>query len=127
MSTEACMHVLLGTSSDAEHEQFGFLTASSVLWDRVADDWEIFKHTLELRGLDPVAHRLHECYNLPESFSTPWDYVAQDFMLTRNNHEEGNFLDGSWSEPWASDLTKIAHTFGELKVYIGKDNLVYPH
>lgn len=49
--------------------------------------------------------------------------VAHDFWLTRNRHGEG-FWDGDYPEH-GDRLTELAHSFGELAVYVGDDNLLY--
>lgn len=40
------------------------------------------------------------------------EHAARDFWYTRNGHGCG-FWDGDWPEPAASELTKIAKSFGE--------------
>lgn len=50
--------------------------------------------------------------------------VAHDFWLTRCRHGSG-FWDGDYPEPAGTELTKIAHSFGEAHLYVGDDGLIY--
>lgn len=50
--------------------------------------------------------------------------AGHDFWLTRNGHGAG-FWDGDWREPAATELTKLAHSFGECDLYVGDDGLIY--
>lgn len=50
--------------------------------------------------------------------------VAHDFWLTRNHHGAG-FWDGDYPEPIATQLTNLAHGFGECNLYVGDDGLIY--
>ncbi len=50
--------------------------------------------------------------------------VAHDFWLTRNRHGAG-FWDGDYPEPIATQLTDLAHSFGECDLYIGDDGKIY--
>ena len=51
-------------------------------------------------------------------------HIAHDFWLTRNRHGAG-FWDGDYPEPEATQLTDLAHTFGECHLYVGDDNKLY--
>jgi hypothetical protein len=44
----------------------------------------------------------------------PYERAGHDFWLTRNRHGSG-FWDGDWPEPWAAQLTKAAHAFGQAE------------
>lgn len=50
--------------------------------------------------------------------------VAHDFWLTRNGHGAG-FWDGDYPEPLATQLTDLAHSFGESNLYVGDDGKFY--
>lgn len=50
--------------------------------------------------------------------------AAHDLWLTRNGHGAG-FWDGDWPEPFASQLTEIAQSFGTCDLYVGDDGLIY--
>jgi hypothetical protein len=52
------------------------------------------------------------------------DRIAHDFWLTRNRHGAG-FWDGDYPEPIATQLTDLAHSFGECDLYIGDDGKIY--
>lgn len=47
-----------------------------------------------------------------------------DFWFTRNGHGVG-FWDGSYAEPAATHLTRIAKQFGETSLYVGEDGKVH--
>jgi len=51
-------------------------------------------------------------------------HIAHDFWLTRNHHGAG-FWDGDYPEPQATQLTALAHMFGECDLYVGDDNKLY--
>jgi hypothetical protein len=57
---------------------------------------------------------------LPQSF----EQVAHDFWLTRNRHGAG-FWDGDYEAPADKILTRIAHRFGEVDLYVGDDGMIY--
>ena len=50
--------------------------------------------------------------------------AGHDFWLTRNGHGAG-FWDGGWPEPFASQLTKSAKSFGTFDLYVGDDGEIY--
>jgi hypothetical protein len=52
------------------------------------------------------------------------DHVAHDFWLTRNHHGAG-FWDGDYPEPIATQLTDLAHSFGELDLYVGDNGKIF--
>jgi hypothetical protein len=62
------------------------------------------------------------------------EHIAHDFWLTRNGHGAG-FWDGDYDLDGYNDdaltnklgkyLTALSKGFGECKLYVGKDNLVY--
>ena len=54
----------------------------------------------------------------------PNETIAHDFVLTRNRHGAG-FWDGDYEEPLATQLTNLAHEFGEQNLYQGDDGLLY--
>ena len=49
--------------------------------------------------------------------------VGHDFWLTRNRHGAG-FWDRGYGQ-LGDELTKWAHSFGEVDLYVGDDNLIY--
>jgi hypothetical protein len=51
----------------------------------------------------------------------PDSHIPHDFWLTRNRHGAG-FWDGDYPEPLATQLTELAHSFGECDLYVGEDN-----
>ena len=46
------------------------------------------------------------------------------FYCTRNHYGIG-FWDGSWPAPYGEQLSKIAAEYGEMRPYVGVDNLIY--
>ena len=47
--------------------------------------------------------------------------IGHDFWLTRNGHGCG-FWDGDWSEPYATQLTKVSESFGAIHVWESGNN-----
>jgi hypothetical protein len=47
---------------------------------------------------------------------------GHDFWLTRNRHGAG-FWDGDWER--GAELTKAAHTFGGIDLFVGDDGRVH--
>jgi hypothetical protein len=52
------------------------------------------------------------------------EQVAHDFWLTRNRHGAG-FWDGDYLESIGNKLTEIAHSFGEVNLYVAADMRIY--
>jgi hypothetical protein len=50
--------------------------------------------------------------------------TAHDFWLTRNRHGAG-FWDGDYPEPIATQLTDLAHSFGECDLYVGDNGKIF--
>jgi hypothetical protein len=56
--------------------------------------------------------------------SRRYERAGHDFWLTRNHHGAG-FWDGDWSEPEATELTRISHEMGEVDLYVGDDGRIH--
>lgn len=54
----------------------------------------------------------------------PWGLAGHDFWLTRNHHGAG-FWDGGWPEPYATQLTELAHRAGERHVWESDGELFF--
>lgn len=50
--------------------------------------------------------------------------AGHDFWLTRNRHGAG-FWDGDYKKEQGDALTKAAHAFGEIDLYVGDDGKLY--
>ena len=50
--------------------------------------------------------------------------AMHDFWLTRNRHGAG-FWDGDYEKSIGEELTKLAHSFGEINLYVGDDGKIY--
>lgn len=74
----------------------GFLSAC---W---GDTWEDF--SIDLSGLEPAQ-------------------IGHDLWLTRNHHGAGFWDRGLGAV--GDELTKLAHSFGEVDLYVGDDGKVY--
>ena len=61
---------------------------------------------------------------LPDDFEINYPRIAHDFWLTRNRHGAG-FWDGDYPDPQAQQLTELAHSWGEIDLYVGDDGRVY--
>ena len=89
---------------------------------RIKAEWADFSAKAEALGFDPLEHRATV---LPRDCNADhWAAVAHDWTLTRNRHGAG-FWDGDWAEPWGQRLTDLAHSFGEISLYLGDDGLIY--
>jgi len=95
--------------------------ASKDLIKKIQDDWYSFESQAIEMGFDPEEHRVAS-YDPNEG--TLWDYVAHDFILTRNRHGSGFWDTGRWAEPFATKLTELCHKFGELEIYVSDDDLL---
>lgn len=62
--------------------------------------------------------------DLEDFLNVPDRIIAHDFWLTRNRHGAG-FWDGDHPKPIGSLLTEIAHSFGEVNLYIGDNGKIY--
>lgn len=91
--------------------------------DDERDDWDNLEWSREAtaQAEREVKSFLEKCGDLIDGANIT--QVAHDFWLTRNRHGAG-FWDGDWPEN-GDKLTKLAHSFGELAVYVGDDNLLY--
>lgn len=49
---------------------------------------------------------------------------GRDFWFTRNHHGTG-FWDGDWPKKIGEKLTKAAHKYGEVSLYIGDDGKIH--
>jgi len=54
----------------------------------------------------------------------PDSHIPHDFWLTRNRHGAG-FWDGDYPKAIGETLTELAHSFGEVDLYIGDDGKIY--
>jgi hypothetical protein len=50
--------------------------------------------------------------------------IGHDFWLTRNHHGAG-FWDGDYPKELGDALTKAAHTFSEVNLYVGDDGQIH--
>jgi|TARA_X000001036_G_scaffold377771_1_gene367760 hypothetical protein len=111
-------------STDPEKEGYGDcmeFEASKDLIKKIEDDWNSFESQALEMGFDPEVHRV-ESYD--PSQGTLWDYVAHDFILTRNGHGSGFWDTARWAEPYATKLTELSKKFGEINIYLSDENLL---
>ena len=125
MSAQHCMIALLWSETDDDGEPLdsGDYEPSLELEVKVAEDWDRFRTIAEEMGFDPdeaMAQALH-----PDCDGDPWNQVAHDFVMTRNDKWQG-FWDGKWQAPWGDRLTALARRFGATYQYVGDDGLIYP-
>jgi hypothetical protein len=87
---------------------------------RMAADCEKFQaeYAKLVSGLDDSVLR-----SFPQS-DHDGDRIAHDFWLTRNRHGAG-FWDGDYPEPIATQLTDLAHSFGESDLYVGDNGKIF--
>jgi hypothetical protein len=124
MPSEHALSALLrsGTDDKGKPLDSGNHPVSDSLRAKVTADWDSFREKAEALGFDAEEHIA--TWRHPDNGGNAWNAVAHDFILTRNHHGAG-FWDGDWHEPWASKLTTLAHSFGELSCYIGDDGAIY--
>lgn len=96
---------------------------SDSLKAKVTADWDSFRERAEALGFDAEEHRAMMLH--PDNEGNAWNAAAHDFILTRNHRGAGFWDTGRWLEPWASKLTTLARSFGELSCYIGDDGAIY--
>ncbi len=59
------------------------------------------------------------------SIGDRYEDAGHDFLLTRNCHGCGFWETPDWPKPAGERLTKAAHKFGELNLYVGDDGKIY--
>lgn len=52
------------------------------------------------------------------------EQIGHDLWLTQNRHGAG-FWDGAYEQSLGEALTRLAHSLGEVDVYVGDDGLAY--
>lgn len=124
MPSEHALIALLwsGTDDKGEPLDSGNHPVSDSLRAKVTADWDSFRERAEALGFDAEEHKAMMLH--PDYEGDAWGAAAHYFIFTRNHHGTG-FWDGDWREPWASKLTTLAHSFGELSCYIGDDGVIY--
>ena len=125
MSSQSALATLLWSSTDTvdgEELPLDRFDPSSSLVDRISEEWEMFKDALVSLGFEPEDERL-EMIDLSQG--NFWDYVAHDWILTRNRHGAG-FWDGGWREDWVCRLCAMCDDMVEIEIYYNsEDGLVY--
>lgn len=106
--------------------------AVCALWSSVDDEGEPLDG---LYTLDDIASKTWQAMRedviafcvihkpLIEAAGLDDEQVGHDFWLTRNHHGAG-FWDRNLGE-WGEKLTKAAHSFGEVDLYVGDDGRVH--
>jgi hypothetical protein len=101
--------------------------------DGPGHDEELAEETIvrikrDCESFNAKALPLFAAYNEGSDAASEFDMkpsrVAHDFWLTRNRHGAG-FWDGDYPEPLGTQLTDLAHEFGEVNLYIGDDGKLY--
>jgi hypothetical protein len=125
MPSEHTLIALLWSETDDEGNPLdsGDYPVSNSLKAKVTADWDSFREKAEALGFDAEEHRAMILH--PDCERDAWNAAAHDFILTRNHHGAGFWDTGRWLEPWASKLTTLSHSFGELSCYIGDDGAIY--
>lgn len=125
MSAQSALSALLWSSTDTvegEEMPLDLFDPSSSLVDRISEEWEMFKDALVALGFEPENERLEM---IDPSQGNYWDYVAHDWIMTRNRHGVG-FWDGGWREDWVTRLCAMCDDMGEIEIYYNsEDGLVY--
>lgn len=105
---DSYVSTILWAESDGDEpleRKYGIDDFSPGAMERIQDDCDEFRAL----GAEAIA-----------SCGRSLETVAYDFWLTRNRHGAG-FWDGDYPEPEATQLTDLAHSFGECCVYVGDD------
>ena len=102
----------------------------TALWSSIGDDGTSLdkNYTIEDLSEECIKKAIEDCNvfrqdniyieNLKEND------VAHDLWLTRNHHGCG-FWDGDYEKEVGDYLTKLAHSFGEIDLYVGDDGKIY--
>jgi len=106
----------------------------SALWssmdESTPDGGEPMDKNYDIGDLSPEAVQKvkQDCQKFRATANFPEEYdettAAHDFWLTRNRHGAG-FWDGDWPEPYATELTELSESFGEVNLYVGDDGKLY--
>lgn len=103
----------------------------TALWSSVDDDGNDLDslysmHDLSTEAMNRVETDLMHFQNKAGSLLDGLDLetVAHDFWLTRNGHGAG-FWDGDYQKTTGEALTALAHSFGEVDLYLGDDGKLY--
>jgi len=59
-----------------------------------------------------------------KDIGTEYERAGHDFWLTRNGHGAG-FWDGDWDDEIGNRLTKSAHSYGSIDLYVGNDGMIH--
>lgn len=115
---------------DVDLEKFVDAYIECALWSSTGDDGSPLDDDYGTDDIHPesLAQMREDCQAFlsdnRDAIGPALHFGGHDFWLTRNRHGAG-FWDGDWSEPYASDLTKAAHAFGECNLYVGDDGLIH--
>jgi len=94
---------------------------SEDLKQRIKREWDSFEEQALDLGFDPEIHRLAP-YDPTQG--NLWDYVAHDFILTRNGHGSGFWEPDRYEKPWGDKLTQLSKTYQEIDLYLSDNNLL---
>lgn len=122
--TRAYIATALWSSTDDEGEPL----------DGVHDESDIAPDTLAAMVADCASFQTTNAGLLADAIATgavkcgpDFDEMGRaghDFWLTRNRHGAG-FWDGDWPEPYAKQLTDMAHAYGSVDLYVGDDGAIH--
>jgi hypothetical protein len=112
-----CIFFTEAHSDNPELEHTTIQDISMVSMAKIKEDCKNFQKEVADAGID------FDEICLKSSEYSPEELAGHDFWLTRNHHGAG-FWDGDWKEPEAVELTRIAHTYGEVYVHLDGEELV---
>lgn len=104
-----------GTNEGSIHGNAGFADLAPETLARIIADCEAFIASPTYQALIQSDEDIGEAEA---------QQAGSDFWYTRNGHGCG-FWDGGWPEPYATELTNAAKSFGEISPYLGDDGKVY--
>ena len=101
----------------------------TALWSSVDDKGRELDRNYDITDIAPVTVRemVRDCAAFQRvnwrDIQVDPARAGHDFWLTRNHHGAG-FWDGDWGKA-GKRLTKAAHAFGMVNLYVGDDGLIY--
>jgi len=114
---EALFFTSTGYAEDEDLQHASFAELAPAALERIEADCAKFQAERigELHTWDGVCQVFNE---------SRWAEAGRDFWYTRCGHGCG-FWDGDWPEPYASRLTKLAVSFGNVDLCRGDDGRLY--
>jgi hypothetical protein len=121
--TQGYLNAALFTSHDDRDEPKGEFLADSFNFEDFADK-TMEAIIADCKKFQTDNAELLNDDNCPNYCDSLESQAGHDFWLTRCGHGAG-FWDGDWINDSGDTLTKSAHSFKEMELYVGDDDLIY--